>query len=108
MIVKVIQPQGILDAIRSNHLRQEIGDILASGTNTILIDLKDVSFMDSSGLSALVSALKMTQTAGGQLYLCSISEQVQIVFELTRMDRVFETFASQDDFYRVGSQTSNR
>jgi anti-anti-sigma factor len=107
MIVKVIQPQGILDGIRSDRLRQEIGNILTSGTNTILLDLKDVSFMDSSGLSALVSALKMTRTAGGQLYLCSINEQVRMVFELTRMDRVFATFANQDDFYISYSQTSN-
>ncbi|PSB02649.1 STAS domain-containing protein [Merismopedia glauca] len=99
MVVKVVQPQGILDGIKSNQLRQEVGDILANGANTVLIDLENVNFMDSSGLSALVSALKMVRTAGGKLYLCSINEQLQMVFELTRMDRVFETFANQDDFY---------
>jgi anti-anti-sigma factor len=99
MAVKVVQLQGILDGIRANQLRQEIADILETGINTVLIDLKEVNFMDSSGLSALVSVLKMIRTAGGKLYLCSINEQLRMVFELTRMDRVFETFANQDDFF---------
>ncbi len=96
-VVKVVQPTGILDGIKANKLRRDISDIVASGANIVLIDLKDVTFMDSSGLSALVSALKTVRTAGGKLYLSSINEQVKMVFELTRMDRVFETFADQDD-----------
>jgi anti-anti-sigma factor len=96
--VKVVQPSGILDGIKANQLRREISDIVASAANTVLIDLSDVTFMDSSGLSALVSALKMVRTAGGKLYLCSINDQVRMVFELTRMDRVFETFATRDEF----------
>lgn len=94
----VVQPQGILDGVRATQLRQEISEILGRGSSIILIDLKDVNFMDSSGLSGLVSALKMTRTAGSKLYLCSINEQLQMVFDLTRMDRVFETFSNRDDF----------
>lgn len=97
-LVKVVQPNGILDGIKANQLRREISDVVASGATTVLIDLTDVTFMDSSGLSALVSALKMVRTAGGKLYLCSINDQVKMVFELTRMDRVFDTFANRNEF----------
>jgi anti-anti-sigma factor len=97
-VVKVVQPSGILDGIKANQLRREISDVVASGATKVLIDLTDVTFMDSSGLSALVSALKMVRTAGGKLYLCSINDQVKMVFELTRMDRVFDTFSNRDEF----------
>jgi anti-sigma B factor antagonist len=97
-VVKVVQPTGLLDGVKANQLRRDIADIVASGANIVLINLQDVTFMDSSGLSALVSALKAVRTAGGKLYLCSINDQVKMVFELTRMDRVFETFSSEDEF----------
>jgi len=100
-VVKVVQPTGLLDGVKANQLRRDIGDIVASGANIVLINLQDVTFMDSSGLSALVSALKAVRTAGGKLYLCSINDQVRMVFELTRMDRVFETFSSQDEFNKT-------
>lgn len=99
--VKVVQPTGILDGIRGNQLRRDVNDIVADGAKTVLIDLKDVTFMDSSGLSALVSALKTVRTSGGKLYLCAINDQVKMVFDLTRMDRVFETFANEDEFNKA-------
>ena len=100
-VVKVVQPTGILDGIKGNQLRREITDVVAGGANIVLIDLQDVSFMDSSGLSALVSALKTVRTSGRKLYICSINEQVKMVFDLTRMDRVFETFANQEEFNKA-------
>ena len=103
---KVVQPTGILDGIRGNNLRREISDLVAAGAKTVLIDLQNVTFMDSSGLSALVSALKTVRTGGGKLYLSSINDQVKMVFDLTRMDRVFETFASVDEFNKAMSQES--
>ncbi|AFZ12755.1 anti-sigma-factor antagonist [Crinalium epipsammum PCC 9333] len=104
--VKVVEPTGILDGIRGNKLRQEISDHVEKGAKIVLIDLKNVTFMDSSGLSALVSALKTVRTGGGKLYLSSINDQVKMVFDLTRMDRVFETFASVDDFNQAMSKES--
>jgi len=100
-VVKVVQPSGLLDGTKANLLRREINDVVANGANIVLIDLQSVTFMDSSGLSSLVSALKAVRTAGGKLYLCSINDQVKMVFQLTRMDRVFETFANQEEFNKA-------
>ena len=62
--VKILQPSGILDGIRGNELRREVNEIVNIGANIVLIDLKDVKFIDSSGLGALVSVMKMVRTAG--------------------------------------------
>lgn len=96
--VQVLQPQGILDGTKASQFRQEISNLVDQGAKTILIDFKDVSFMDSSGLGALVLALKTVRAAGSKLMVCSINEQIKILFELTSMDRVFEIFDSREDF----------
>jgi anti-anti-sigma factor len=99
-IVKVLQPSGILNGISANQLRRDMSDLVGSGVDIVLIDLQDVTFIDSSGLGALVAMMKMVQTAGGKLFVCSINEQVRMLFELTRMEKVFERFADRDEFNR--------
>ncbi|MBN3877106.1 MULTISPECIES: STAS domain-containing protein [unclassified Nostoc] len=99
--VKVIKLSGNLNATTSQDFRQNITDILETGAKIVLVDFKDVTFMDSSGLGALVLAFKTLRAADTKLVLCSINEQVRILFELTNMDKVFEIFPSQDAFNQV-------
>lgn len=96
--VKIVQPSGILDGIRANELRREIHDIVEDGVDIVLVDFQDVTFMNSSGLGALVATLKNVQSHGKKLFICSLSEQVKMIFELTKMDRVFKPFTSRDEF----------
>ncbi|MEH2467989.1 STAS domain-containing protein [Nostoc sp.] len=98
--VKVIELTGILDGIRGNELRREVSGIVANGTDILLLDMKEVKFIDSSGLGALVSAMQIVRNANGKLFVCSISDQVRMLFELTKMDRIFQTFTDQDEFNR--------
>ncbi len=97
-VFKVIQPAGILDSAKGSEFRQEIGEMVENGVNIVLIDFQDVTFMDSSGLGALVLALKTVRAAGGKLFICSINEQIRMLFELTSMDRVFQIFPNRDEF----------
>ena len=86
----IIKPAGILDGVKANQLCRQVSELLASGNNFVMLDLADVNFIDSSGLGALIIALKMLRTAGGDLYLCSIAEPVRSLLSMTRMDRLFE------------------
>ncbi|HIK36859.1 MAG: STAS domain-containing protein [Geminocystis sp.] len=88
--VKVLRPEGMLDASKSTQFRQQIKDIINEGARYILIDLKKVNFIDSSGLGALVLALKMVKEKGGKLFLMSLNEQVKMLFELTNTGHLFE------------------
>ena len=97
-LVKVYQPNGILDATESQEFRQEITEIVSSGAKIVLVDFQNVTFMDSSGLGALVLAFKALRSADIKLVICSINEQIRILFELTGMDKVFEIFPSQEEF----------
>jgi anti-anti-sigma factor len=99
-LIKVFQPSGILDGSESQDFRQEISEIVDSGAKIILVDFQNVTFMDSSGLGALVLAFKTLRDADIKLVICSINEQVRILFELTGMDKVFEIFPSQEEFHQ--------
>lgn len=96
--VKVFQPAGILDGMSAEQLRLEINDAVASEANIILLDLQDVTFINSSGLGALVAATKTVRTSGSNIFVCSLKEQVKMLFELTRMDEVIKTFTDREEF----------
>ena len=91
-VVQIIEPKGILDGTKASDFRDNIDRSIKNGAAIILVDFKDVTFMDSSGLGLLVLSLKTVRKAGSKIFLCSINEQVKMLFELTSMDGVFEIF----------------
>lgn len=83
-----------LDAHNSGELKVEVQKFFEQGQKNMLIDLKDVRFIDSSGLGALVSGFKNAISHQGNLKLSTLQSQVRSMFELTRLHRVFEIFPS--------------
>lgn len=83
-----------LDAHNSGELKTEVQKLFEQGRKNMLIDLKDVRFIDSSGLGALVSGFKNAISHQGNLKLSTLQSQVKSMFELTRLHRVFEIFPS--------------
>ncbi|MGC9502771.1 STAS domain-containing protein [Baaleninema sp.] len=98
--VKIVRPEGLLDGVKASQVRRDISECLETGAKIVLLDLKDVTFIDSSGLGALVSALKTVRAADAKMFICSISDQVKILFELTSMNRVFKVYADREEFER--------
>jgi anti-sigma B factor antagonist len=85
------------DAHNSEELKSEVNRIFESGTKHLLIDLKEVRFIDSSGLGVLVSGYKNASTRQGSIKLCSLQSQVKSMFELTRLHRVFDIYPAVDE-----------
>ena len=54
--------------------------------------------MNSSGIGALVATLKAVRATQAEMYLCSLGEQLQMIFQLTKMDKVFKIFTNRDEF----------
>ena len=96
--IKVITPEGILDGTKATEFRSEIDRSVKEGASIILVDFSNVTFMDSSGLGALVLALKTVRSADKKMVLCSINEQIKMLFELTSMDRIFEILENKEEF----------
>jgi anti-sigma B factor antagonist len=60
----------------------------------LVIDLENVTFVDSAALATLVQGMKQCREQGGDLLLCRLSQPLRIIFELTRLDRAFAIFDS--------------
>ncbi|PZO46554.1 MAG: sulfate transporter [Phormidesmis priestleyi] len=96
--VQVLTPSGILDSTKAGEIRNQVDRALESNTKVLLMDLKDTTFVDSSGLGTLVSVLKKVRSSSGEMYVCSINPQIKMLFELTSMDRVFTIFEDREAF----------
>jgi anti-sigma B factor antagonist len=86
-----------IDAHNSDELKVEINRLFESGTKDLLVDLKEVRFIDSSGLGVLVSGFKNAATHQGSIKLCSLQTQLKSMFELTRLHRVFDIYQTVDE-----------
>ena len=104
-VVKIIQPDGLFDGPKGSQFRQEISKIVDNGANIVLLDFKDVTFMDSSGLGSILLACKTVRAAGGKFYICSINDQIRMLFELTKMERVLTPFANREEFNKAILET---
>jgi anti-sigma B factor antagonist len=80
----------------SQQLRQRIKSLLAEGKNQILVDLADVTHVDSAGLGTLVSSLTSVQGAGGRMKLANLTKKLQDVLSITKLVTVFEVFEDVD------------
>ncbi|NBJ10011.1 STAS domain-containing protein [Microvirga arsenatis] len=85
----LIRLKGRLDAAAAPDLLAHLNEAVAEGRNSFIIDLAEASFIDSTGLGALVSGFKAARKSGGDLRLAAPSPQVQRLLRLTTLDRVF-------------------
>ena len=84
-----------IDAASAIHFKDDFRNATAAPAKRVIMDLASVTFMDSSGLGAMVAALKSLD--GCKLELCNLTAAVDKVFRLTRMDKVFPVHASMKE-----------
>lgn len=102
--ITVICPHGAVNASNSANLQQEMAKAIAQNQKSnVLVNLEQVESLDSAGLMALVSSLRLAQTVGSRFGLCCVSPAIRIIFELTQLDRVFEMFDSTKAFEKACS-----
>jgi anti-sigma B factor antagonist len=85
-----VKVRGELDIQTTPVLEEELRSALDRGASTIVVDLCEVSFLDSTGLSVLVSGLKRCQAAGGELRLEGPRPNVRKVLEITGLTDAFK------------------
>ncbi|RME81512.1 MAG: anti-sigma factor antagonist [Caldilineae bacterium] len=95
--IAVVAVSGDVDAGTAPQLRQQFDELLGDGEQNFVIDLSGVAFMDSSGLATLVQLFKRVRIGHGDVRLCGLQPEVRRIFELTRLDRVFDVFPSRQE-----------
>lgn len=81
-----------IDAHNSGELKEFILNLIEQGEANIVVHLAKVRFIDSSGLGALLSGYKNAAAKAGKLSLSNVQPQVLSMFELTRLNRIFEIY----------------
>jgi anti-sigma B factor antagonist len=74
----------------SPELRNELKPLFASDAECIHVKLDGVDFMDSSGIATLVEGLQWSKAKGGKFVLSGLTETVRDVFELAKLDTIFD------------------
>jgi len=95
--VMVITLSGRLDLSSGGILKEEIKSILTSGKTSVHLNLRNVEFVNSSGLGALVSIMKEIRIYRGRLTLSDLMDYVQEIFDITQLSHIFEIFTTEEE-----------
>lgn len=90
------EPDGAIDITNSVDLRERMLNEVEAGARAVILDMHAVRYVDSSGLSALVSVATALEKTEGALVLCNVDAAVMKVLEMTRLAEYFDIEPSRD------------
>jgi anti-sigma B factor antagonist len=96
----VIGASGDVDLYSSPELRKALVDAIDRKLSPIVVNLSDVTYIDSSGVATLVEGLQLSAKYGGKFRLVGLNDHVFEVFKLARLQRVFTIHDSVDEALR--------
>ncbi len=85
----VLALRGDLDMAGAPRLRQEVARLVAEGRTHLVLDLRSVDFLDSTGLGAVIGALRRVRSHDGELLIACPEPRLRRVFTSCDLDRVF-------------------
>ena len=88
----VIAPEGEIDLNCSTLVKQQLEPLIADKRSRVVVDLSGVTYIDSSGLAVFIEAMQRVQAYGGRFLLCGLRESVNHIFNIARLDQVFQIF----------------
>ncbi len=94
--VTVVEVEGQLIVGNRQELKQKVLEQLDAGVRKVLVDFSRTGYIDSSGLGVLVSLAKKIRDTGGDLRLANLNEDLQTLFELTKLDTLFQISESRE------------
>ncbi len=95
--IHIFELAGELDFHTSPDLRSQLQAVTDKPAHKVVINLKKVNYIDSSGLATFVEALQKTKRGSGRLVLAEMAAAVKSVFEIAKLDKVFVLAATQTE-----------
>jgi anti-sigma B factor antagonist len=95
--VNVLPLKGEIDLHVSPRIARSLAGVTAKRPAHIVVDLTDVTFVDSSGLAVLIHGMQDVQEYGGKFAIVGLQENVRPIFEISRLDQFFQIFPNIDD-----------
>jgi anti-sigma B factor antagonist len=88
-------------------LREKVKGLLGEGKKKLVLDLKNVTMIDSSGLGSLVAAYTSAKSAGATLRLCNLGTRTNELLQMTRLVTVFEVSNTEADAVRAMTKAAS-
>jgi len=86
---QIYSPQGIINHSNESQFQEQLLRFIEQSTKKdVIVDFKDVDFVDSSGLIALVNAYREAKRQHKNFYIFNVSPSVKMIFEISRLDQV--------------------
>ncbi len=93
----VLEPQGEIDFATGPQLKDAITEALVAGNVHLVVDLRKVDFIESTGLGALIGGRRRAYSLKGGLSLVCTEEQMLKIFKITGLDKVFSIYDTLED-----------
>jgi anti-sigma B factor antagonist len=94
--VAIVDLRGRIDfGDGSKRLRETLGELVNRNTKKVLLNMKEVDFVDSSGIGEMVRGHVQLAKIGGQLKLVNLSKHVSMLLQVTSLNKVFEVFDNE-------------
>lgn len=103
----VLTLTSLIDPNENQEILKSILENLDNGYINWIVDLQYMNFLNSTGLNFLISLLTRARTKGGEVVLTGVSERIQQVFVLTRLQNMFQMLESQDAAVDVIENSKN-
>lgn len=88
--IAVVRVNGDIDINTSPDIKKSFDQLIKDKKDKVIISFKDVDYVDSSGLATLVEILKKLRSYGGKLKLTNFSAKVLGLFEITKLNKLFD------------------
>lgn len=95
--IEIYEIDGEVNFHTSPELREKLHESLSKQTDRILVSLRKVRYIDSSGLATFVEALQKIKKYNGRLVLSELAPAVRSVFEIAKLDGIFSLANSQEE-----------
>ncbi|HAU38561.1 MAG TPA: anti-sigma B factor antagonist [Phycisphaerales bacterium] len=95
--VAVVDVAGDIDLNTSPEFQQGLLRVLDLRPGKLVVNLSGVMYMDSSGVASLVKMLSRARRTGAAMCLASMTDRVRDIFEITRLDRVFDIYPTEQE-----------
>ncbi len=93
--IVILSPTGRLDITTAWQFRLKLQECISQITPHVIVNLCQVNFIDSSGLTSLVAGMRDADKFNGSFRICNVHPEAKLVFEVTMMDSVFEIFDTE-------------
>jgi anti-sigma B factor antagonist len=93
----LISLAGEVDLYTAPEFKQQLLEVIGQGATTVVVDLSNTTFIDSTTLGVLVGGVKRLRPNDGQLVLVCNDRNITKIFEITGLDRVFTIYPTRED-----------